>query len=336
MSTFATARSDQLRQPAGIAYARFLESILPACLPPRLEIRGESVRHLDTGGENFVFRATSEIHGEVSIRVPSNISPHLREAPPEHRALRSQREFRYLQLAALSDATVPKPIAQGTLSNESCGHSFLVCSWLEGRQWSPRTDNTGRFWTSLADQLSKLHRLELECSYASPWNESTSRHWPTFVSSLLGPWLPERALREGAITKSEADKIRLKLFDLTKVEGPTTLNHGDLHPQNLLVAADGTCAGLIDLGLVRILNGPWEDLARLRVTLREAAESDPLGASPSDAFEEGYSARDHEAARWVVDAFELGHLCGFLTWDTTVPDSPQYLRAQRRIKELCG
>ncbi len=163
------------------------------------------------------------------------------------------RELRATQAAR--EAGIPAPATGEVVSIE--GRSGLVVERLEGE-------------TMLAELMRRPWRLfelaRMLAELQARFHQVEAQGLPSFKAQL----------RETiAISVRVPDELRRKaLLALDRLPDGSALCHGDFHPDNVLLTADGPV--IIDW-ITGSAGNPWADIARTSVILRAVARSGRVG-----------------------------------------------------------
>ncbi len=166
-----------------------------------------------------------------------------------------------LQDAALAEVGAPRLVG----ASYEGERVVRLLSWLEGRPWAEAPGEPAGLGRLVAETDAALARVE------HPARER-DHHW-----SLLAAPDAARAMdlldgrRRGLVAPVFARFAELDLGAL-----PRQLIHNDANEHNVLVAADGSVAGLIDFG--DLVVGAAGVRAGRRAGLRDAGREDPVRA----------------------------------------------------------
>lgn len=212
------------------------------------DLAGLALRPLTSGWDNVLLR----LGDRLAVRVP-------RRAAAAHLV---EHEQRWLPVLAPHLAVpVPAPVRAGHPS-ASFPWSWSVVPWFDGTPAAtvPPQARTG-VAAPLADLVARLHRPAPPDAPANP---------------VRGVPLADRdaAVRERLASGRVPDRDRVaRLWDRSLAAppwgAPRLWLHGDLHPANLLLAADGALAAVLDFGDLTA-GDPATDLATAWLTFDAA------------------------------------------------------------------
>ncbi|MGW6131587.1 aminoglycoside phosphotransferase family protein [Cellulomonas sp. NPDC055163] len=209
------------------------------------------LRPAASGWDNVVLR----LGDALAVRVPRR---------PEAVAL-ALHEQRWLPaLARRLAVPVPAPVRVGVPSAR-LARPWSVVPWFTGAVASgvPR-EQRGRFAPDLARFLTELHEPAPADAPANPVRGVPLRARDAAVRARLASGLVPRA--------DEALRLWAAGVDVAPWQAAPTWLHGDLHPANLLVAASGGLAAVLDFG--DLTSGdPATDLATAWLTFGPEARA---------------------------------------------------------------
>lgn len=221
-------------------------------------------------------------------------------------------EHALLGLIVGEGARVPRPVRGSWQVDGWDGFPFSLTTGVEG---APLSVDAGRdVAAALADSLRRLHGIALDgygplalddgVLHGREASRMAGLH--LWAARPLWPCGGARLDRHLALAEREALRIRLEasrslVFGALQ-RGPDVPLHGDLHEENILVAADGT--GIIDFGEAFIGPAAWEF----------AALAFFAGWSLADAVLLSYTDSAAERRRLSEDATAIGLCFGTYRW----------------------
>jgi aminoglycoside phosphotransferase (APT) family kinase protein len=161
----------------------------------------------------------------------------------------------------LHAAGIPTPAVLS--ADDETGPPLLVLSFVEGRTGAEWLDTTARAQTlaqvmgALAERFRNL-AVDPADMATGPWAGSSrlapaATSWLSAIAPKIAPHAGQRRMVE------EIRDVIATIPDFYDATEPR-LAHGDFVPVNVLLAADGSLAGVLDLGSWRIAH-PWLDVA---------------------------------------------------------------------------
>lgn len=268
--------------------------------PITLDVGGRGadgdVWHLTVGGEEFAVKRPFRRLDPEAVHREAALLDHLAAGGVEVPTLVATADGRLV-------LEVPGGLGGGTVR---------VSHWLRG---VPAVDRSSEVATQLGTLLAQLHR-------AAPAAADPPRGWYTAMvppeewaglvrRSTGQPWHPALAAREGDLTAY--DELVKRAEPGT---GPFVLGHRDLHPDNVLVAPDGSLRAL-----------DWEDAGSLDPT-RELAKTLVQWHVLGDRVDEPAVARTVAAYR---DAEGPGALTDLTDFAMLLCSETNFLAHQVRI-----
>jgi Ser/Thr protein kinase RdoA (MazF antagonist) len=175
-----------------------------------------------------------------------------------------RREAGYLRQFARAGIAVPEPVAARSggfvvsVPSHLGGGVARLSRWVEGARPGPGQD-PHRVATELGTLLGRLHAAApLSAEPVGPWYRTVpaATVWADLVARGVGqPWQESMAAQ-----RSELDRLGDLVRSAPPPAGPLVVGHRDLHPDNVLVDADG-----------RLVPVDWEDVGPM-VPDRELAK----------------------------------------------------------------
>lgn len=152
------------------------------------------------------------------------------------------------ELAAAADLPVPKLVHVGNIDN----HLVRIFTWIDGYSASSLvagSDRSTRFLQSVGEAVRSLHMIERN-SFSSRLDGSAPAFptWSAYITYRLSQ-IRERCLATSAVSLDLLDQVCAATTELAATvddSAEAVLCHRDLHPDNLIVNADGTLIGIID------------------------------------------------------------------------------------------
>lgn len=188
------------------------------------------------------------------------------------------------------------------------GHPVRVQSWVPGRHRDEvLTDEQSvrRFHADLGVALARLHSIPGE-GFSSRVGQPGVATWAEYVRTRVGQ-IAARVEQRGGVAGIDhrallerAVRIAAEVSPLV----PARLVHRDLYEDNLLVAADGTVAAILDFDIAEVWD-PLADAVRLRWEVLA-----PYGPVAEKSFWASYleaagPPEEFDARVWVVAVVEL-------------------------------
>jgi aminoglycoside phosphotransferase (APT) family kinase protein len=206
----------------------------------RPDLAGRSLVRIANGWDNATFR----LGADLAVRLPRR-----EEAVPL-----VLHEQRYLPgIAGRSPVPVPVPVHAGWPTPDF-PWPWSIVRWVHG---APAADAGPADREHAADGLAAfLLSLHVPAEADVPVNPVRGVPLADRDAVLLERLADRERYPEGAGLKAVWAEARAA----APWEGPAMMLHGDLHPANILLAADGTLAGVIDFGDVGA-GDPAVDLA---------------------------------------------------------------------------
>ncbi|MEM9036394.1 MAG: aminoglycoside phosphotransferase family protein [Actinomycetota bacterium] len=152
------------------------------------------------------------------------------------------------ELASAAGLPVPELVHYGKAGD----HLIRIFTWISGHPTSTlvtRSEQSTRFLQSLGEALRSLHSIRRD-AFSSRLDDSapTFPTWDAYVRYRLGQ-IRDRCLATKSVDVDLLDQVCAEATVLaTTVDhaAEAVLSHRDLHPNNLIVSADGTLIGMID------------------------------------------------------------------------------------------
>jgi aminoglycoside phosphotransferase (APT) family kinase protein len=153
-----------------------------------------------------------------------------------------------LGLAAAADLPVPELVHLGKIDH----HLVRIFTWIDGYSASSLvagSERSTRFLRSLGEAVRSLHMIERN-SFSSRLDDSapTFPTWSAYITYRLSQ-IRERCVATRSVNPDLLDRVCGAATELAATvddSAEAVLSHRDLHPDNLIVNADGTLIGIID------------------------------------------------------------------------------------------
>lgn len=153
-----------------------------------------------------------------------------------------------LGLAAAAGLPVPELVHLGTIDH----HLVRIFTWIDGDSASSvvaGSERSTRFLRSLGEAVRSLHMIERNC-FSSRLDDSAPAFptWGAYITFRLGQ-IRERCVATRSVDPDLLDRVCGVASELAATvddSAEAVLSHRDLHPDNLIVDADGTLIGIID------------------------------------------------------------------------------------------
>jgi aminoglycoside phosphotransferase (APT) family kinase protein len=153
-----------------------------------------------------------------------------------------------LGLAAAADLPVPELVYLGKIDH----HLVRIFTWIDGYSASSLvagSEPSTRFLRSLGEAVRSLHMIERN-SFSSRLDDSAPAFvtWAAYITYRLSQ-IRERCVATRSVNPDLLDRvcgIATELAATVDDSAEAVLSHRDLHPDNLIVNADGTLIGIID------------------------------------------------------------------------------------------
>lgn len=153
-----------------------------------------------------------------------------------------------LGLAAAAGLPVPELVHLGKIDH----HLVRIFTWIDGYSASSLvagSERSTRFLRSLGEAVRSLHMIERN-SFSSRLDDSAPAFptWGAYITYRLSQ-IRERCLATRSVNLDLLDRVcgaATELAATVEDSAEAVLSHRDLHPDNLIVNADGTLIGIID------------------------------------------------------------------------------------------
>lgn len=151
-------------------------------------------------------------------------------------------------LAATANLPVPELVHVGNIDD----HLVRIFTWIDGYSASglvAGSERSTRFLQSLGEAVRSLHMIERNF-FSSRLDGSAPAFstWDTYIAYRLGQ-IRQRCLATRALDLDLLERVCSAATELAATvddSAEAVLSHRDLHPDNLIVNADGTLIGIID------------------------------------------------------------------------------------------
>jgi aminoglycoside phosphotransferase (APT) family kinase protein len=222
--------------------------------------------------------------------------------PPLGKRLASAHDMarEYRIVSSLAPTDVPVPPAIGLCEDDSVnGAPFYVMGWVEGPILRSREEAESQFGESdryaigerVVDTLVAIHAVDPDevgvgdLGRKEDYVQRQLRRWH-------GQWEKSKT-RELPVV----DDVHRRLSERVPDQGPATIVHGDYRLDNMILAASGEVAAVVDWELCT-LGDPLADVGLLLVYWSEPGdEFTPLFEAPTVAA--GFPSRDDIKARYA-------------------------------------
>lgn len=269
----------------------------------------------------FAFAVLSGGHSNLTVEVTdANGRRLVLRRPPLGSVLSTAHDMgrEHRIISALGPTAVPVPATLGHCDHEAVtGAPFYVMEHVDGailhdlddaeRRLAPGA--RGRAAASVVDVLADLHALEPDDVGLGDLGRRED-----YVARQLRRW--SRQYEQSRTRRvPEIEQVHDALSATIPEQGPAAIVHGDYKLGNLVHAADGTVAAVLDWELCT-LGDPLADLGYLVLTWADDEQQDPRGGAASLA--RGFPPSEELVARYAArsgrDTGDIDYYVAFSAW----------------------
>jgi aminoglycoside phosphotransferase (APT) family kinase protein len=311
MSAEASGANGAVEAPEGIdreSVEEWFAANVSGSVPPL------SFERISGGRSNLTFAVTDSEGGRWALRRP----PLGKRLGSAHDMSREHRV-----IAGLQGTPVPVPPLAGLCEDESVnGAPFYVMEFVEGAVLRTKSDAEVEFdpgerhaiGERVVDTLVELHAVEPDEVGLGQLGRKQD-----YVARQLHRWSGQwekSKTRELEIVEDVHRRLEARIPE----QGPATIVHGDYRLDNMIIAADGRVAAVVDWELCT-LGDPLADIGLLMVYWSQSGdEFAPLFEAPTlaEGFPPRDELRDRYAERSRRDLSELDYYIALGYWKLAV------------------